>query len=371
VTERRVIVVGAGIAGASLAYFLAHRGSCAVTVLEREDQPGAHATGRSAAALVELDPEPVAQHLKVLSAPFLRSPPEGFTEGAIVTPSGVLVIYAGRQWEHVRNSMDRYAEEGIRAQALSAGEAAERVGVLDPRSFDGAVLLADDGEVDVHALLWGYLRGARRAGARVETGVSVTGVVRRGDSCAGVVTTSGEREADVVVNAAGAWAGIVGRMAGARPIDFRPLRRCAMLFDAPPGVDPGGWPMVKSEHHRVYFKPDADRILFSPMDEGACEPCDAAADEIAIAEGVERLRELAPGLVPRSAGRRWAGLRTFSPDGVPIVGEDPSLPGFFWLAGQGGFGIVTSPALGRIAADLVLDGLTAEIDAATLSPARL
>jgi D-arginine dehydrogenase len=141
-------------------------------------------------------------------------------------------------------------------------------------------------------------------------------------------------------------------------------------FAAPHGVDVSGWPMVGSEDHKVYFEPDGGGLLMSPMDEFPMEPCDARPDDLTIAEGMERLRVLAPDIVPQALKSKWAGLRTFTPDRAPVVGEDPTRPGFFWLAGQGGTGIETSPALGRIAAELLLDGRTGMIDAGPLHPGR-
>jgi D-arginine dehydrogenase len=189
--------------------------------------------------------------------------------------------------------------------------------------------------------------------------------------CAGVVTPGGEIRSRWVVNAAGAWAGRLARQVGAAPIPMTPLRRCAVTFSPPAGVDTTRWPMVASEDLKVYFKPDAGRLLMSPMDEAVSEPCDARPDDLTIAEGMERLRELAPAIVPQALKSKWAGLRTFCPDRLPVVGPDPFLPGFFWHAGQGGSGIETSPELGRVAVDLLLDGASKGFDAGPLDPARL
>jgi D-arginine dehydrogenase len=184
------------------------------------------------------------------------------------------------------------------------------------------------------------------------------------------VTDRGEIRTRRVGNAAGAWAGGVGRMSGAAPVALTPRRRCAVVYDPPDDLDVRGWPLVASEAQRVYFEPESGGLMMSPMDEVASLPCDAQPDDLAIAEGFERLRELAPRLVPRAVRRRWAGLRTFSADGAPVVGEDPRVRGFFWLAGQEGNGIVTSGALGPIAVDLLLDGRTDRFDADSLAPTR-
>jgi D-arginine dehydrogenase len=179
-----------------------------------------------------------------------------------------------------------------------------------------------------------------------------------------------ELRARVVVDAAGAWAGKLGALAGASAIPLVPHRRTIVTFAPPSGLDPSGWAFVSSEPHSVYFSPEAGDLLLSPMDEDAMEPCDAMPDEAVIAAGLARFARLAPTLAPRTIKRRWSGLRTFSPDRVHVVGEDPVRPGFFWLAGQGGCGIESSPVIGRIAADLILKGETRIFDARRLDPRR-
>jgi D-arginine dehydrogenase len=365
-----VVIVGSGIAGASLACFLAERGVADVLLLEREPQAGYHATGRSAAVLAELDPHPILQQLKILGAGFLRNPPAGFAETPLLDPSGILLLFREPLWSALREVAGLFREQGIGLRLLSPVEAAARVPVLGTDRLDGAVLLPEDGHIDVHGLLSAYLRHARRRGVEHRLGVEVRGVrVERG-RCAGVRTDAGEVRARWVVNAAGAWAGEIARLAGATPIALVPHRRTIVTFAAPEGVEPRGWPFVVSEADRLYFAPESGGLLLSPMDEEPTEPCDARPDERVIAEAMERLGRLAPRLVPRALRRRWAGLRTFAPDRAPVVGEDPRVPGFFWLAGQGGAGIETSPALGQIAADLIACGRTERFDATLLAPAR-
>jgi D-arginine dehydrogenase len=235
--------------------------------------------------------------------------------------------------------------------------------------LDGALFLPDAARIDVHELLGSYLRGAKRRGVEVRYDLEITGVPVHRGTCTGVVTPRGEIRASRIVDAAGAWAGELGRMAGAAPIEITPRRRCAIVYQAPEDLDVRGWPHVGSAQHSVYFEP-VGGLLMSPMDEEPMPACDAQPDELAIAAGLERLRALAPALVPRSIRRSWAGLRTFCSDGAPVVGEDPILRGFFWLAGQGGNGIVTSGGLGPVAADLFTKGRTERFDASLLSPDR-
>jgi D-arginine dehydrogenase len=363
-----VVIIGGGIAGASLAYFLAERGVTDVVLLEGESQPGHHATGRSAAVLFELDPIPTLQRLKARGAPFLREPPAGFAEVPLLTPSGVMALLREPLWSAVREVLPAVEQEGTRVELLSPSDVLARVPVLVADRFDGAVFLPTNGHIDVHALLWAYLGHARRRGVEHRFGVEVRAIRVEHGRVAAVVTDEGEIAARWVVNAAGAWAARVGTLAGAAPIALVPHRRTIVVFDV--AVDVRGWPLVQSEADRLYFAPESGGLKLSPMDEDAMEPCDARPDDLVVAEGFERLRGLAPTLVPHAIRRKWSGLRTFAPDRVPVVGEDARVAGFFWLAGQGGCGIETSPALGAIAADLLVDGTTVRFEAELLSPRR-
>lgn len=366
-----VVVVGGGIAGVSVAHFLVHRGVTDVVVVERESQPAYHTTGRSAAVLHQIDANATLTALKVIGGAFLRRPPDGFTDVPLLHETGTLSLFTAAGWPAAQAAEPAWRAAVPSVRLWSPQQAAAHVPVLDPRAFAGASFTPDDGAIDVHALLSAYLHHATRGGAQLRCDTEVTGVLVEGGRCAGVVTAGGELRARWVVDAAGAWANPIARMAGGAPIVIQPRRRCAVVFEPPPGVSPAGWPLVACDERRVYFEPESGGILMSPMDEHPVAPCDARPDELTIAAGLERLAELAPALRPRSLRRRWAGLRSFAADRVPVVGEDPLVPGLFWLAGQGGCGIETSPALGAIAADLMVDGATDRFDAALLAPARL
>jgi D-arginine dehydrogenase len=364
------IIVGAGIAGASLAYFLTQRGVRDVLLLERESQPAYHATGRSAASLVEWDTITTLQQLKAQSAHFFRNPPSGFSENRLLDPTGILVLFQEPMWTAARHVASALAAQGTVANLLSVSEIIGRLPVLAPQHFDGGVWLPEDGRIDVHEILWSYLRHAAQRGAQRRCGVEVQRIVVERGRCRGVVTNAGEFRARWVVNAAGAWAGTIGALAGAVPIALTPHRRTIVTFGAPAGLDVRGWPLVSNESHHLYFAPESGGLLASPMDEEPMEPCDARPDDRMVATAMDRLAKLAPVLMPKTLRRSWAGLRTFAPDRVHVVGEDPRVRGFFWLAGQGGCGIETSPAVGQIAADLMLDGRTDNSVAAALTPAR-
>jgi D-arginine dehydrogenase len=347
-----IVIAGGGIAGASLASALARRGVRDVLLLEREEQHGVHSTGRSAAVLVRFDLIPSIMQLKIAAGPLLK-------ERGVLHPNGILLLFDQPLWD-VLSALPT---------AISKSRALEIVPALDPNAFAGALWLPDDGHIDVEALLQGYLREARAGGATIRTGVALAGVNTDGGRVRSVTTTSGDTIAcEWLVDAAGAWAGEVAKRAGASPIEMTPKRRCIATFAAPP--EAARWPLCAHETLHVYFGPESGGLLVSPMDEVAMAPCDARPDEEALAIAVERLAEVAPSLAPRTFRRKWAGLRTFSPDGVPVVGRDPKLGGFFWLAGQGGCGIETSPIVCEIAADLLLENRCGRFDAAPLLPDR-
>jgi D-arginine dehydrogenase len=260
--------------------------------------------------------------------------------------------------------------DGIEFESLSHSAAMARVSALELEARDRAILLSADGRIDVHELLTSYLRRARRGGADVRVQSEVQGLLIESARCRGVMTSAGRLNARWVVDAAGAWSGEIAKLAGAAPVRLEPRRRTIVTFESPPGLDVSGWPLVISDVDQIYFSPESTGLLLSPMDQVPTLPCDAQPDDETIAAAMERLHSLAPLLVPRAIKRKWAGLRTFASDSIPVVGEDPRVRGFFWLAGQGGFGIESSPALGEIAADLLVYGTTQRFDASLLSPAR-
>src|SRR5438552_10923959 len=365
-----VVIIGGGIAGASLAYFLTRRGVTDVVLLEQESQPGFHATGRSAASVVEWDPVPALQELKVQGAAFLRDPPADFSEHSLIKATGILVTCQEPLLSAARAAAATSADRGTVVRILSPAECVDLVPVLSPAYVAGGVLLPEDGRIDVHQLLWSYLRHAMHAGAQCRWGATVEGIRVEGGRSRAVVTSAGELEATWVVNAAGAWAAGVGMLAQATPVPLTPHRRTIVTFAAPEDVAVRDWPLVHNESQRLYFAPESGGLLACPMDEEPMEPCNAQPSELVVAQAIERLGRVAPRLVPKTLRRTWAGLRTFVPDRALVVGEDPRVRGFFWLAGQGGCGIETSGAVGQIAADLLVAGKTERFDARALSPAR-
>ncbi|MBW2344091.1 MAG: FAD-binding oxidoreductase [Deltaproteobacteria bacterium] len=366
------IIIGCGIAiaGASLAYFLAERGMTDILILEREEQPGYHATGRAAGVLVELDFVPSILELKILGGKFLRNPPDGFSEYPLLRRSGILIMFKGELWDSVQQMIPDLKQAGVVVNVLSQEEVTPIIPVVSPENFDGAVLLPEDGHIDANELLWSYIRQARRRGARLHLKEAVLGIKVESGRVSGVNTAAGEYYSRRVINASGAWAGNIRKLIGQTPVRLTPYRRTIITFAAPEGMETKDWPLAADLTHELYFSPESSGMLASPMDEDPMEPCDARPDELVVAQTVERLKQLTPGLAPKSIIHKWAGLRTFAPDQAMVVGEDPVVKGFFWLSGQGGSGIETSAAVGQIASDLIVDGHTEVMDIKPISSMR-
>ncbi|MBW8844939.1 MAG: FAD-binding oxidoreductase [Burkholderiales bacterium] len=368
-TQHDFIVIGAGMAGASIAAELAARGS--VALLEAEPHAGYHATGRSAALFSELYGNAVIRALTRASRTFLFDPPAGFAEAPLVRPRPCLFIARADQAEALA---DFRARTGLAGATLDAAQIQAQVPILTPDRVAAAALDTGSADIDVDGLLQGCLRRARQRGAQLMLDAPVRAISRHGGQWR-VDTGATTFAAPVVINAAGAWANAVAGLAGVAPVPLQPLRRTAMLIDAPAGLDIAAWPAVVDVDEQFYFKPDAGLLLISPADEHPSEPCDAQPEELDIAIAADRF-ERATGLAVQRVRHRWAGLRVFAPDRTPVVGFAATSPGFFWLAGQGGYGIQTAPALARLAAALACrealpsDLLALGLNAAALSPAR-
>lgn len=366
------VVVGAGIAGASAGFALST--DARVLLLERENHPGYHSTGRSAALYVQTHGPAAVRAITRASKSFFLNPPDDFADGPLLSPRGLMFIGRADQAE----ALARCAEESARTvntvQQLDGSRARALVPVLREDYVAGAVLDPEAMDIDVHAVHYGYLRGLRNHGGAVVTAAGLVGLDYRGGLWR-VSTAAGEFSAPVIVNAAGAWCDEIAMFAGARPVGLVPKRRTAFIFDPPAGAQVREWPSIHDVGETFYFKPDAGRILASPADETPMEPCDVSPDDLDVAIAVERIQAAAH-LPVRHIIRRWAGLRSFVADGLPVVGYDPDVAGFFWLAGQGGYGIETSPAMGRLCASLANGhGVPAElaelgVDERLLSPAR-
>lgn len=368
------IIVGAGIAGASTGYWLAAHGR--VLVLERESQPGYHSTGRSAALYTAAYGTPQVRALTLASRAFFDHPPSGFAEHPLLTPRGEMTVdFNGDPTELQRQYLSAKACVP-EFELLDADQACARLPVLRRDRIHGALYDPSASDIDTDALHQGYLRGIRRQQGEVRSDCEVRRVERDAQGLWQVHTNHGNFSAPVLINAAGAWADHIGMLAGARPLGLQPKRRAAFIFAAPEGVDCHHWPMLVSLDESFYMKPDAGMLLGSPANADPVEPHDVQPEELDIALGIYQIEE-ATTLRIRRPTRTWAGLRSFVADGDLVAGFDPQVPGLFWVAGQGGYGIQTSPAMGQASAALVRGEALPEhlhgfgLTAAMLSPARL
>jgi D-arginine dehydrogenase len=358
------VVVGAGIAGASIAYELARRGT--VCLIEAESRPGFHATGRSAALFAPSYGGREIRAVTRASRGFFDRPPQGFCEHPLLTPRGCLYIARADQCDRLVRMVDTIRASGGKVARIDAQEARAWVPLLRAGYLAAAAVDADAMDIDVDALHQGFLRGARAAGAKLMTGIQATRI-KRHKGVWSIELNEGTLSAPVLVNAAGAWADELAAACGARRIGLEPLRRTALLVDAPAGIDIRRWPAVIDTDEQFYFKPDAAQLLISPADEVPQAPGDAQPDELDVAIGVDRV-QAALDIDVKRISHSWAGLRTFSPDRVPVVGFDAEVEGFFWCAGQGGYGIQTAPAMARTAAALATrDPLPADVASEGLS----
>lgn len=372
-TQADFIIIGGGIAAASVAYWLAPHGR--VIVLERESQPGYHATGRSAAIFMESYGTTQVRALTMASRAFLQAPPAGFSEHPLLSPRGALLVAApgqeallAQKWETMRALIGS-------AQLLDHAATCALMPALRPEQVLGAVYEPDAADMDVDALLQGYLRGLRRAGGSVVCNAEVT-ALEHADGRWQVLAGGVCYEAPIVLNAAGAWADVVAGMAGVQAIGLEPRRRSAFLFSPPAGLDTAQWPMAIGMSEDWYIKPDAGLLLGSSANADPVAPQDVQPEELDVAMGIYRIEEVTTLSIRRPKGT-WAGLRSFVADGDLVGGFASEPKGFFWVAAQGGYGIQTSAAMGEACAALVrglpipkhiaAHGLTPEM----LAPQRL
>jgi D-arginine dehydrogenase len=357
-----VAVIGAGMAGASLAAELAPHAR--VLLAEGEAAPGYHATGRSAAFWEECYGGPEVVPLTLASGRFLR-------EHGLLSPRGALYIARARDEAEVDAFMARFAESGVRIERLARPALEQRVPGLRPE-WTLAIAEPACADIDVAGLHQHYLAQARRAAVELRTSARLEAAEREGDGWRLSFGRAGEVRARVLVDAAGAWADEVAALAGARPLGITPYRRTVsqLRVDPSPPVD---LPLVLDISGGFYFKPEHGKLWLSPHDETPSAPCDAAPEELDVAIAIDRFEQVVDWRVA-AVERKWAGLRSFAPDRLPVYGYDVARAGFFWFAGQGGFGIQTAPAAARLASQVLLglprDAMTETIDAAAYAPAR-
>lgn len=364
------IIIGGGIAGASAGYELCRHGK--VILLEKENLPGYHTTGRSSAIFQKSynRGDPLLNILVSASEDFLHAPPAEFAAHSLLTPRPLIYIAPPGQQDRLDDLRQRLVEINVATDFIAGQEIADIIPALSPDYQARALLEQGLADIDVGALHGGYLQGITARGSSIMTNAGVTGLIRNND-CWQVTTKTGQFQAPVVINAAGAWVDRVAGLADIAPIGIRPLRRTVIMVTLPGDICPDNWPIVMDVSENYYFKPEGGKILMTPGDATLSPPCDAQPEEIDIAWAAHYL-EQATSLTVGRIERRWAGLRNHVADNHPVAGFDPDAPGFFWLAGQGGFGIKTAPAMGRIAAALITGGrLPQDMVALGLSEERI
>lgn len=343
------LIIGSGIAGASCAYRLA--GTARIALIEKEAQPGYHATGRSAAMFMESYGTPTIQALTRASRAFLESPPDGFCDHPLLKDRGVLYLAAQGQEALLDDTLRDLQACGADVRLVSADYVRQLAPCVKTEALIGAIEEPGAKDIDVHALHQGFLKGTRKAGAELINNVHVAEVRYTGNSWLVTLSDGTQLSAASVVNAAGAWADDVAKTFGIETVGLQPKRRSAFTFKGPDGIDAEHWPAIVDIGNTYYFKPDAGQLLGSPANEDPAPPHDVVPEELDIAIGIDRIQS-ATSMEIRRPTHVWAGLRTFAPDGEFVVGREPGQPGFFWLAGQGGYGIQTCVAASLLAANL-------------------
>ena len=368
------VIIGAGIAGASAGWELAaHR---RVLLLEREAQPGYHTTGRSAALYSATYGTPNLCALTRASRAFYDAPPPEFGSAPILTPRGVVYLAGPDQLDLLEAAYAEALPRNPQVRRLTREELLEQAPCLRPEAVAAGMSEPGAADIDVHALHQGYLRGLRQRGGEIRTHAEVT-ALQRGEEGWHITLGDGEvLRARAVVNAAGAWADVVAAQAGVPPIGLEPRRRTAFTFPVPAGMQAAHWPAVIGIAEDYYFKPDAGQMLGSPANADAVAPHDVVPEELDVALGIHRIEQVTCFQIRRPS-HTWAGLRSFVADGDLVIGWDNHVPGFFWLAAQGGYGIQSAAGAALLTRQLALgEPLAPElaregVDVAGLSPARL
>lgn len=368
-TGPRVVVVGGGIAGASAAYALArHPSAPVVTLIEAEGQLAQHTTGRSAAQLIENYGTQPLRALTKASLPYFLQPPEGLSDGPLLERRGVLSVADDARSAEFEQQLAEGAAVNPTIVEVPVAEAVALFPALRPEPISRALWEPESYAIDVAAVHQSFVRGLRLAGGTIATHHRALRIERAGSAwrihtgpggAAAPDPIPGDGggpvlEADVVVNAAGAWGDDVALRADLTPIGLQPLRRTAFMV-ASRFAGSGAWPLVADIEHRWYVKPDGVQFLCSPADETPSAPCDARPEEVDVARAIDAING-ATTIGIRSVASSWAGLRTFTPDRTMAIGPDPAEPTFVWCVGQGGTGIQSSPGAGQLVADLALDG---------------
>jgi glycine/D-amino acid oxidase-like deaminating enzyme len=362
-----VVVVGGGFAGAATACFLARRGITDILVLEAADQFGAAASGLNASMIRQVATDPVTGALLRASANQIRH--GDWADPVDARWNGSLLLTEGERGLPVLDAARAAATAGLDCRIVDRDQATARVPLLAAAHFDRAIWTPGDGVIDISALLWRYLRAAKRGGARLVTGCPVTGVEVEAGRVAAVRTPQGRTACRVLVDAAGAWAGEIATLAGLAPLPLTPFRRHLVVTPPQPWVDTS-WPLTWHLTDDWYFRPEVGGLMLSPCDQTPCPAGPTPRDPAVLELLAERLAARCPPLANLPIQTWWAGLRTLAADGRFVVGPDPRLSGFFWVAGLGGHGMTGSASVGELAAALVAGGTVDADIARAVEPGR-
>lgn len=367
-TQYDFIVIGAGIAGMSIAASLAAKGSA--LILEMESQPGYHSTGRSAAYYAPAYGNAVVREITVASGDFFRSPPDGFTDHALINTRPALFVATNKQ----QQSLNRTLTTSSHLTLLNREQIASNIPIIDKGVITQGAIDHSGGDLDVDGLMQGYQRLFKQRGGQLSTNSAVL-ALEKTSGLWKVTTANDVYQAKTIVNAAGAWADQIAALAGIASLGLQPKRRTAILVDTPSHLNSADWPMVIDVDEQFYLKPDAGHILLSPADETRSAPCDSHPEELDIAVAIDRVQQICS-LPITKVNHSWSGLRTFASDDTFISGFDEDNEGFYWQAGQGGYGVQSCAGMAdigcfQITGDCELMS-SAQITnlAAALSPAR-
>ncbi|NNM70863.1 FAD-dependent oxidoreductase [Enterovirga aerilata] len=363
-----VVIIGAGIVGASIAYALGRRGIGRVVLLEAEVTLNVHSTGRNASYFLPIYDTACFSALAQASLPFFESPPDGFSDAPLLSRRGAVIAALETDADALAAEIAAARSSGVEVKSLAPADVAALVPIVRTDWFAAAAHYPGAGPLDVHALSMGYLSGARRAGVELHLAERCEAIETARGRVVAVRTNAHRYVCGTVVNAAGAWAAEIAAMCGARPIAFEPRRRHIASIPLPATGRPHDWAFFRCPSLPFYMKPEPGQLLASLMDAELDEPGDCMSDDLRVAEIVDTVERLTT-LEVRRVTRAWAGHRTFSPDGAPVIGPDPAIAGFVWAAGLGGAGVMSSPAVGDLVAAAV-DGSRAGPLQEQVAPAR-
>ena len=367
------IIIGSGMAGMSAAYRLSKHGK--VIVLEKESLLGYHTTGRSAAFFTENYGNKVIRSITKASRYFLENPPSCFKNNQLMTQYGGSLFIANKhQSKYVDKELDYAKSVSANVFEIDKKEVQNMVPVVRENYIDRALHEPDSKVMDVDLIHQGFARGLKNNDGIILFNSEVINISKNNNIWS-VKTDNNEFTAPIIINAAGAWCDEVAILANSKPLNLYPKRRTVIIFEDSSNLNTSKWPVVIDIEDNFYFKAEAGKILASPADETDSPPCDSQPEEIDVAITIDRI-ENATNFKIKKIDHKWAGLRSFFPDRTPVVGEDPHIPGFYWLAGQGGYGIQTSPGISKIIECLITGKKWPEyltnnlITPETLSPKR-